>query len=47
MQLHKQNPSLGYDAQALAASEKSRARGLLELLTEARLISVKVQTPNF
>ncbi|MGB3642008.1 MAG: tetratricopeptide repeat protein, partial [Rivularia sp. (in: cyanobacteria)] len=35
MQLHKQNPSKGYDAQALAASEKSRARGLLELLTEA------------
>ncbi len=35
MQLHKQNPSLGYDAQALHASEKSRARGLLELLTEA------------
>ncbi|MDJ0697239.1 CHAT domain-containing tetratricopeptide repeat protein [Mastigocoleus sp. MO_188.B34] len=36
MQLHKQNPSQGYDAQALNASEKSRARGLLELLTEAR-----------
>ncbi|MGB7375039.1 MAG: tetratricopeptide repeat protein, partial [Rivularia sp. (in: cyanobacteria)] len=36
MQLHLSNPSLGYDAQALAASEKSRARGLLELLTEAR-----------
>ncbi|MEO1378029.1 MAG: CHAT domain-containing protein, partial [Cyanobacteria bacterium J06635_10] len=35
MQLHKQNPSKGYDAQALATSEKSRARGLLELLTEA------------
>ncbi|MEM6752326.1 MAG: tetratricopeptide repeat protein [Cyanobacteria bacterium P01_C01_bin.38] len=35
MQLHKQNPSKGYNAQALAASEKSRARGLLELLTEA------------
>ncbi len=35
MQLHKQNPSLGYDAQALHASEKSRARGLLELLIEA------------
>ena len=35
MQLHKQNPSQGYDAQALHASEKSRARGLLELLTEA------------
>ena len=35
MQLHKQNPSKGYDIQALNASEKSRARGLLELLTEA------------
>lgn len=35
MQLHKQNPSKGYDAQAIAANEKSRARGLLELLTEA------------
>ncbi|AFY56143.1 tetratricopeptide repeat protein [Rivularia sp. PCC 7116] len=35
MQLHKQNPSKGYDAQAIHASEKSRARGLLELLTEA------------
>ncbi|MGB3642286.1 MAG: CHAT domain-containing tetratricopeptide repeat protein [Rivularia sp. (in: cyanobacteria)] len=35
MQLHKQNPSSQYDAQALNASEKSRARGLLELLTEA------------
>ncbi len=35
MQLHKQNPSEGYDALALNASEKSRARGLLELLTEA------------
>ncbi|MBV6624736.1 MAG: CHAT domain-containing protein [Rivularia sp. (in: Bacteria)] len=35
MQLHKQNPSKAYDAQALHASEKSRARGLLELLTEA------------
>ena len=36
MQLHKQNPSQGYDAQALNASEKSRARGLLDLLTEAQ-----------
>ena len=35
MQLHRQNPSKGYDIQALNASEKSRARGLLELLTEA------------
>jgi CHAT domain-containing protein/predicted negative regulator of RcsB-dependent stress response len=35
MQLHKKNPSLGYDALALHASERARARSLLELLTEA------------
>ncbi|WP_017718769.1 CHAT domain-containing protein [Kamptonema formosum] len=35
MQLHQQNPSQGYDAKALHASERSRARSLLELLTEA------------
>jgi tetratricopeptide (TPR) repeat protein/CHAT domain-containing protein len=35
MQLHRQNPSKGYDIQALNTSEKARARGLLELLTEA------------
>jgi CHAT domain-containing protein/Flp pilus assembly protein TadD len=35
MQLHQQNPNQGYDALALNASERSRARGLLELLTEA------------
>src|SRR5919199_982705 len=35
MQLHKQNPSQGYDALALHASERARARSLLELLTEA------------
>ncbi len=35
MQLHKQHPSQGFDAQALNASESSRARGLIELLTEA------------
>ncbi len=35
MQLHKINPSKGYDALALYASERARARGLLELLTEA------------
>jgi CHAT domain-containing protein/Tfp pilus assembly protein PilF len=35
-QLHLTNPSRGYDAAALLASERSRARGLLELLTEAR-----------
>ncbi len=35
MQLHKQDPSKGYDALALHASERARARSLLELLTEA------------
>lgn len=35
MQLHKQNPSKRYNAQALHISERSRARSLLELLTEA------------
>ncbi|WP_081594674.1 CHAT domain-containing protein [Allocoleopsis franciscana] len=35
MQLHKTNPSKGYDALALHASERARARSLLELLTEA------------
>ncbi|MGH9841830.1 MAG: CHAT domain-containing protein [Blastocatellia bacterium] len=36
MGLHKQRPSEGFDAIALEASEKSRARSLLELLKEAR-----------
>ncbi|MFB8790533.1 MAG: CHAT domain-containing protein [Potamolinea sp.] len=36
MQLHKTNPSLGYNAKALQASESARARSLLEILTEAR-----------
>ena len=35
MQLHQQNPNQGYDALALHASERARARSLLELLTEA------------
>ncbi|MDD1438251.1 tetratricopeptide repeat protein, partial [Dolichospermum sp. ST_sed10] len=35
MQLHKQNPSKGYDAQALETSDRARARSLVELLTEA------------
>jgi len=35
MQLHQQNSNQGYDATALHASERSRARSLLELLTEA------------
>src|SRR5919199_2342395 len=36
MQLHKQQPAKGYDALALQASERARARSLLELLTEAQ-----------
>jgi CHAT domain-containing protein len=35
MQLHQQNPNKGYDALAFHASERSRARSLIELLTEA------------
>ncbi|MBW4576247.1 MAG: tetratricopeptide repeat protein [Aphanothece sp. CMT-3BRIN-NPC111] len=35
MQLHKNNPSQGYDGKALQASERARARTLLEILTEA------------
>jgi CHAT domain-containing protein len=35
MSLHQQNPSQGYDKQAFNISERSRARTLLELLTEA------------
>jgi CHAT domain-containing protein/Tfp pilus assembly protein PilF len=35
MQLHKKDPSKGYNAQALHISERSRARSLIELLTEA------------
>ena len=37
MQLHRQSPSQGFDRLALEASERARARGLLELLTEARV----------
>ena len=36
MQLHKKDPSKGYNAEALHISESSRARGLIELLTEAK-----------
>ncbi|GBE91846.1 tetratricopeptide repeat protein [Nostoc cycadae WK-1] len=35
MQLHKQHPEQGYAALALETSERSRARSLLELLSEA------------
>jgi CHAT domain-containing protein/predicted negative regulator of RcsB-dependent stress response len=36
MRSHKQSPSAGFDAAALRASERARARSLLELLAEAR-----------
>jgi CHAT domain-containing protein/tetratricopeptide (TPR) repeat protein len=36
MHLHKQHPSAGFDAAALNACERARARSLLELLIEAR-----------
>jgi CHAT domain-containing protein len=35
MRLHRLRPSEGYDVSALGASERARARGLLEMLTEA------------
>ncbi|WP_369116480.1 CHAT domain-containing protein [Crocosphaera watsonii] len=35
MELHEKDPNKGYDAQAFAVSERSRARTLIELLTEA------------
>ncbi len=37
MQLHQQNPTEGYDATAFHVSERSRARTLIELLTEANV----------
>jgi CHAT domain-containing protein len=36
MQMHRSKPSAGMDAAALHASERARARGLLDALTEAR-----------
>ncbi|MBU7585680.1 MAG: CHAT domain-containing protein, partial [Nostoc sp. TH1S01] len=41
MQLHKKEPAKGYAAEALKISERSRARVLLELLTEA---NAKIRT---
>jgi CHAT domain-containing protein/Tfp pilus assembly protein PilF len=37
MRLHKSRPSAGFDAIALQANERARARGLLELLSEANV----------
>jgi CHAT domain-containing protein len=35
MRLHKQKPSAGYDGKALEASERARARSLLDMLAES------------
>lgn len=35
MELHKQQPNKGYNGQALVTSDRARARGLLDTLTEA------------
>jgi CHAT domain-containing protein len=37
MRLHRANPAQGYDAEALRASERRRARSLLEMLNEAHV----------
>ena len=37
MRLHRQDPSAGHAVAALEASERAHARGLLEMLTEARV----------
>jgi CHAT domain-containing protein len=37
MRLHQQDPNAGYDAQAFEASERARARSLLEMLAEAHV----------
>jgi len=36
MRMHRRDPAAGLDAAALQASERARARGMLDLLTEAR-----------
>jgi CHAT domain-containing protein/tetratricopeptide (TPR) repeat protein len=37
MRLHRRDPGAGHDAEALAASEQARARGLLDLLAKERV----------
>ncbi|OYD95136.1 hypothetical protein CDG77_10410 [Nostoc sp. 'Peltigera membranacea cyanobiont' 213] len=46
MELHKKDPSLGYDALALHYSERSRARSLIELLNEANAKIFKGANPE-
>ena len=47
MEQHKKDPSLGYDALALHISERSRARGLIELLAQANAKLSKNVDPKF
>ncbi|HEX6125032.1 MAG TPA: CHAT domain-containing protein [Pyrinomonadaceae bacterium] len=37
MQMHRDDPTAGHDAKALQASERARARSLIEMLNEARI----------
>ncbi|NMG10069.1 tetratricopeptide repeat protein, partial [Brasilonema sp. UFV-L1] len=46
MELHKKDPSQGYDALALHISERSRARSLIELLTSANANILKGANPE-
>jgi CHAT domain-containing protein len=46
MQLHKQSPNSGLDAQAFAVSEKARARSFLESLREARANMLLTPEPS-
>ncbi len=47
MEQHKKNPSQGYDALAINISERSRARGLIELLAQANAKLSKNVDPKF
>ena len=46
MQLHKSHPRDGFDIKALQASEKARARSLLELLSQTNVDFKKVASPD-
>ncbi|MFZ1026586.1 MAG: CHAT domain-containing tetratricopeptide repeat protein, partial [Limnoraphis robusta] len=46
MELHQQNPNQGYDAKALNASERGRARSLLDILAESGADIKKVVDPQ-
>src|ERR1700674_2976120 len=46
MRLHKLHPGAGYDAAAVAASEKARSRSLLDLLDEGRADPSRAISPD-